>query len=30
MPTYVKPATDYPGQIAILASRGLVIAGIMD
>lgn len=26
MPTYTKPATDYSGQIAILASRGLVIA----
>ena len=26
MPSYTKPATDYSGQITILASRGLVIA----
>ncbi len=26
MPTYAKPATDYSGQVAILAGRGLVIA----
>lgn len=25
MPTYTKPATDYSGQIAILARRGLVV-----